>query len=68
MMRKWAKTSEIAEAWGFSRQHIWRLRHEMQAAPRFRDGIRGSRRGLRINEEIFDAFMAWRDTQKGARA
>ena len=45
-----------------------RLRHEMQAAPRFRDGIRGSRRGLRINEEIFDAFMAWRDTQKGARA
>lgn len=61
MTQEWIKTSDLAERWSFSRQHIWRLRHEMQAVPQFSDGVRGSRRGLRINGAMFDEFMKWRE-------
>lgn len=67
MVQEWVKTSELAERWSFDRTTIWRRRHEMQAIPQFADGVRGVRRGLRINVEIFDEYMRWRDRQRGAR-
>ncbi|WP_276874226.1 hypothetical protein [Dialister micraerophilus] len=57
--QKWFTTNELAVMWNYSRQQIWRLRHEMQAVPRFAAGVRGRRKGLRFNGEIFEDFMSW---------